>query len=212
MTCLLHCPPRGWGLFVGSLVFGGCAAYGGAPALGTMPPQGNRSGAVDSPAETTGRGTGEDGGRTATPVLSPVPVVAAPDASEAARARATIMRLMAEARKPHGAPPLTALALLDEIATYRSRDMADRGYFGHVDPDGVTPFEVMRRMGATFRTASEIIAWNTAGPDRGPELAVQGWLDSPGHREAMRDPRHLKAGVGIARNENRRYYTVLFTD
>lgn len=205
-------------LVVGSLILGGCAASRWAPVLGVMPPQGDRPGVVDGAAAPSGRGTGEDGGQpeapapSPAPVASPAPVVAAPDASEGTGARATIMRLMAGARRPREAPPLTAHVLLDEIATFRSRDMAVRGYFAHVDPDGVTPFEVMRRMGATFRTASEIIAWNTAGPDRGPELAVQGWLDSPGHREAMLDSRHLRAGVGMALNGNRRYYTVLFTD
>lgn len=149
------------------------------------------------------------------PALSPV-AIASPDmppTNESGQpAEAIVARGLAEARAVAGEGPLARMELLDRIARFRSTDMAQRHYFSHVDPDGVTPFEVMRRMGARYGVASEIIAWNTASGDAGPMAAVRGWLASAGHREAMLDGRHHHAGIGVASDGGRRLYTVVFTD
>ncbi|MEB3236053.1 MAG: CAP domain-containing protein [Candidatus Sericytochromatia bacterium] len=116
------------------------------------------------------------------------------------------------ARQLAGVAALARLDLLDRIARFRSTDMALRGYFSHIDPNGVTPFEVMRRMGARYGMASEIIAWNTTSGDAGPVAAVHGGLASIGHREAMLDERHRHAGIGVASDGGKRLYTIVFTD
>jgi uncharacterized protein YkwD len=50
----------------------------------------------------------------------------------------------------------------------------------------------------------ENIAWN----QKTPEEAVKAWMDSPGHRENIVEPRYTEIGVAVMKNEKGERYWV----
>jgi uncharacterized protein YkwD len=105
-------------------------------------------------------------------------------------------------RQNSGLPELTRDTILDQIAQERSRDMANRGYFSHEDPEGgPLPLEkLLLANGFSYLQAGENIAY-FLGPtevDLLPELSTKKWMESPGHRENLLDAYYNMTGFGIA--------------
>lgn len=112
-------------------------------------------------------------------------------------------------RADHGLPALRARADLSEVARQHSEDMIDRGFFNHVNPDGEDPFDRLRDAGVTYNIAGENIAWNNH--PNAAEVAVEGWMESEGHRENMLRESFTHTGVGVATSEDgRHFFTQVF--
>jgi hypothetical protein len=98
---------------------------------------------------------------------------------------------------------------LNAVAYAHSLDMAHRRYFGHIDPDGHTPFDRLASAGYDADDEGENLA---AGyPDA--ERTFQQWRHSRSHDEAMRDPAYRAIGIGRVESPSGRqpfYWTVLF--
>lgn len=93
--------------------------------------------------------------------------------------------------------PLTMNASLHCAARVHSKDMADRMYFDHTNPDGEDPFDRMARAGyGAFKKQGENIAMGTFTP----EDTVTGWLASDGHCANILDPTFTEIGVGTYEN------------
>lgn len=97
--------------------------------------------------------------------------------------------------------PLSAESALTCAARVHSVDMATRGFFDHVNPDGEDPFVRMERAGYTYRTAAENIA---AGQPSADEV-VGGWLASPGHCRNILNPDFVHIGVGYVATDAAEY-------
>ncbi|PCC67568.1 Cysteine-rich secretory protein family protein [Nannocystis exedens] len=92
------------------------------------------------------------------------------------------------------APALGMDVRLHCAARKHSQDMAERGFFDHVNPDGEEPFDRIEEAGYTgWAAAGENIA---AGSDD-PGMTVQGWLDSDGHCANLMNPQYTHTGVGF---------------
>jgi uncharacterized protein YkwD len=78
-------------------------------------------------------------------------------------------------------------------ARVHSADMAQRGFFDHVNPDGEDPFDRMERTGFRFSLAGE----NIAAGQRSPEEVMAGWMASPGHCANIMEPGFTHFGVGL---------------
>ena len=116
-------------------------------------------------------------------------------------------------RKAHGLSELQPDARLVAIARHRSRDMAKRDYFSHVSPDGADVFALMRHNKLLFAAAGENLARNNYEPTEAPEVAMQGWIKSPGHRANLLHPAFGHIGVGEATaKDGKKYFTQVFTD
>lgn len=90
--------------------------------------------------------------------------------------------------------PLTMHASLHCAARVHSKDMADRMYFDHTNPEGEDPFDRMARAGyGSFKTQGENIAMGTLTPAD----TVDGWLASDGHCANMLNPEYEQIGVGV---------------
>lgn len=96
-------------------------------------------------------------------------------------------------------PPLELKPELRCAARLHSRDMSQREFFDHVNPDGVGPEDRMRRAGASFAVASESIARD---PENGEfqnryqaiaELFAAGGSDC----NNLADTRFDAVGVGV---------------
>ncbi len=105
-------------------------------------------------------------------------------------------------------PALALNAALNAAADRHSRDMLNRDFFAHNNPDGIDPFERMRRAGYTFIAAGENLAWKgTTGPlgeaqfveDLHVSLFVDTGIAGRGHRVTMLSENFREVGIGIAR-------------
>jgi uncharacterized protein YkwD len=67
-----------------------------------------------------------------------------------------------------------------------------RGYFGHITPDGISPFDRLLAAHIDFLVAGENIAL-------APTLTIahEGLMNSPGHRANILDTQYGRIGIGI---------------
>ena len=108
---------------------------------------------------------------------------------------------------------ITALIMdedLRQVARAHSEDMIARGFFDHDNPDGLDPFQRMTNAGINYNTAGENIAVNQFFNDPAGE-AVNGWMNSTGHRANILRTTFTHAGMGVAiTSDGRHYFTQVF--
>lgn len=92
------------------------------------------------------------------------------------------------------APALRLNPILVGTARAMSKDMGNRNFFDHTNPDGLDPFQRMEAAGYSGGAMGENIA---AGYSSGAEV-VAGWLSSDGHCRNMMDPDFGVIGIGYA--------------
>jgi len=110
-----------------------------------------------------------------------------------------------------------ALALdetLSNLARAHSEDMAKRGYFKHVNPEGETPMKRLEQAGYnTCKLVGENIYqnnlygrvitekkrttydWNSM--EKIAATTVKSWMDRPDHRQNILDGNYTRSGVGV---------------
>lgn len=151
-------------------------------------------------------GVGEGGDGAPLPEGQDVPDVAYCDPvsdwdADAAAAEVRVLELVNEVRATGGTcggqsfgatGPLEMNGALRCAARVHSLDMASRGFFDHVNPEGEDPGIRIARAGYSYFTAGE----NIAAGQPSPEEAVAGWLDSPGHCVNILSPDFAEIGVG----------------
>jgi len=81
---------------------------------------------------------------------------------------------------------------LADVGRRHCEDMFRRGYFSHYTPEGLSPFDRMVNAGISFNYAGENLA---LAPD--VKLAMQGLMQSKGHKENILSPNFGKLGVGV---------------
>ena len=87
-----------------------------------------------------------------------------------------------QVRIENGLPPFVWDPDLCRMARINSENMAHRGYFSHVTPEGLRLPDRVRAAGILhFSSLGENIAYNQGYDDPGA-FAVEGWMSSPGHR------------------------------
>ncbi len=97
-----------------------------------------------------------------------------------------------EERAKASVKPLVIDEKLVAVARAHSKDMFNRGFFAHENPDGQSPFDRMEKGGVTFEVAGENIAYAPT-----VELAHNGLMRSPGHRKNILNPDFGHVGYGI---------------
>lgn len=101
-------------------------------------------------------------------------------------------------RKKAGLPPLTVNSLLNKAAQTHSQNMALKDFYDHEGADGKYHDERIAATGYKAGYTSENIA---AGYST-PKQAVNGWMDSSGHRYNILYPGTTEIGVGYYYLEN----------
>ncbi len=95
-------------------------------------------------------------------------------------------------REKIGLSALTVDPDLQKIAEEHSSDMLARSYFSHYTPEGKSPFDRMTEAGISYQYAGENLALSPSVP-----LAMDGLMQSPGHRANILSPAFHKVGVGV---------------
>ncbi len=131
-------------------------------------------------------------------------------------------------RRVNEREPLTWDDKLGTLARSHSEDMAKRGYFKHVNPEGLTP---MKRLGEAGYTSCRLVGeniyqnnlysraitekkrttydWNSK--ETIAATTVKGWMDSEGHRQSILDENYTREGVGVAiAPDDKVYITEIF--
>lgn len=112
-----------------------------------------------------------------------------------------------QVRAQYGLSSLTWADDLANVARAHSRDMIDRKYFSHNDPNGNSPFDRLRNNGISYRTAAENIAYG----QRTPQAVMDAWMNSSGHRANILNANVKEIGVGAATASNGTiYWTQMF--
>ena len=124
-------------------------------------------------------------------------LTAAPVAASASLAD-QVLALVNQQRSAAGVKPLRLNANLTAAAMTHSQDMALNDYLAHTGKDGSSPEARILASGYDAFTSSE----NVAGGLATPESVVQAWINSPGHRENILNPRLTDMGVGFYFLEN----------
>ncbi|MGX9133990.1 CAP domain-containing protein [Rummeliibacillus sp. JY-2-4R] len=115
-----------------------------------------------------------------------------------------VIELTNAERAKAGLKALQADTKLMQSARLKSDDMAKNNYFDHTSPTYGSPFDQMKSLGISYKSAGE----NIAQGQRTPEEVVQAWMDSPGHRANIMNSSYTHIGVGYSANGN--YWTQQF--
>lgn len=121
-----------------------------------------------------------------------------------------VLELVNIERGKNGLSPLSINNDLSAVARMHSKDMNDRNFFSHTNPDGLSPFDRMKKYGISYRAAGENIAAGQATP----EQVVDSWMNSKGHRENILNPTYHKIGIGYYNSGKNyvHYWTQCFSD
>ena len=125
-----------------------------------------------------------------------VPEAAAPDPASTqntAHFENTLFDLINAERAKHGLRILDRSPVIASVALAHSKDMAGRGFFNHVNPDGLNPSARLRAAGLSFARSGEVLARGY----RSPEAALAAWMNSPSHRDTILNAGLSYMGVGL---------------
>lgn len=114
------------------------------------------------------------------------------------------------ARAAAGIAPLAIDSSLTSVAQARANDMAARNYFSHTSPSGETAFSLMATFGIGHGLAAENIARNNYPDTESAGVAMNSFMNSPGHRFNILDPSLRRVGIAIAYAGTMKYYAVVF--
>jgi uncharacterized protein YkwD len=113
-------------------------------------------------------------------------------------------------RANNGVAPLVIDAQLVNVARQRSQTMASTNCFSHT-ACGPTAFDLLGGIGYFYQIAGENIARNNYPDADSVQVAMTGFMNSPGHRANILESRYTKVGVGVAFGANgMKYFTVIF--
>ncbi len=127
-------------------------------------------------------------------ILSHTVVPAGPNVFLAAVVRSDVIIYTEEARTAEGGGELVENDLLDAAAQAKAEDMAARGYFSHVGPDGEEPWVWLERAGYEYTYAGENLAVRFSDS----KDVVDAWMASPAHRANIIKQNYKEIGVGLA--------------
>jgi uncharacterized protein YkwD len=81
---------------------------------------------------------------------------------------------------------------LRDVGRSHCEDMFKRGYFSHYTPEGLSPFDRISQAGITYADAGENIALSP-----NTDIAMQGLMNSPGHKANILFTGFGKVGIGV---------------
>jgi uncharacterized protein YkwD len=112
-----------------------------------------------------------------------------------------IFNLVNEARADAGLPPLMRVNTIDALALEHSKYMADTNNLSHQGFDARAD-QLMLVLGSSYVGENVAMGYDSS------ESFVEGWLDSPGHRQNIMNPLFGRTGIGYSDS----YATQIFCD
>lgn len=119
------------------------------------------------------------------------PTAPAPPASPTQLTTAQVVAAINNVRNANGRPPLRYNERLENAARSQARLMASRDKLSH-------DLGVTLRQRVTAAGYEGAVGENVAGGQRTLEQAIQGWLDSPSHRDTLLSTKFVEFGLAVA--------------
>lgn len=86
-------------------------------------------------------------------------------------------------------------ALLSQAARMKAEDMAQKGYFSHISPEGIDPWFWIKQVGYSYEYAGENLAMDFSDS----QDVIDAWMESPLHRENILGENFTEIGIGVAK-------------
>lgn len=112
----------------------------------------------------------------------------------AAVSAAKVATLTNAERTEEGLTALERNTLLDQAAQMKAQDMAAKGYYAHVSPEGLTPMHWVEKAGYRYLAIGENLVVNRTEA----EQVVDAFMGSPGHRANILRKDFTEIGIGVA--------------
>ena len=122
------------------------------------------------------------------------PLVSYAQHSEAPSAEQELLQYANEARKHAGAPPLEWNQWLAQAARKHAQLMVDRGQLSHGFPGEPPLLQRVIDSGVRFDSSAENVAFGET-----PSEIHEGWMNSPGHRANLLNPKYNAVGIVVMR-------------
>ena len=103
-----------------------------------------------------------------------------------------MLLLVNQERSKRGLSTLTLDTDLQQLARDYGQEMLMKGYFSHYTPDGLSPFDRMQARNIVFSYAGENLAFSA-----NVDLAMQGLMNSPGHKANILSTNFKRVGFGV---------------
>lgn len=97
-------------------------------------------------------------------------------------------------RAAYNLPPLSIDPTLAQAAQAHAEEMAAKGYFSHVSPEGNLPWVWFAKFGYSYQHAGENLAVNFFDSTD----VVAAWMNSPTHRDNIVKQEFNEIGIGVA--------------
>jgi len=109
-----------------------------------------------------------------------------------------VLVLVNQVRADYGLAPVEWHEGAAAVALEHSEDMEARNFFDHENPDGQNPGDRLAEANV------ELTGWgeNIASGYLTPESVMEGWMNSPGHRDNILSSMWTHLGVGITQPVN----------
>lgn len=115
-----------------------------------------------------------------------------------------LIDLTNENRLAYNQPALVRNTVLDQAAELKGKDMAQKEYFSHDSPEGVTPWYWFRKVGYNFLYAGENLAINfTEAGD-----IERAWMQSPLHKANIMNVQFREIGLAVVEGMYEGYPTM----
>lgn len=105
-----------------------------------------------------------------------------------------LVALTNQDRAANGLSGVTEDPLLDSAAQAAANDMAAKGYFSHVSPDGKTPWYWLDQIGYKYSYAGQNLAVNFTDSTN----VETAWMESPAHKANIVKREYTRVGLGTA--------------
>ncbi len=105
-----------------------------------------------------------------------------------------LVSLTNDDRIANDVPTVSENDLLKQAAQDAANDMATKGYFAHVSPDGKDPWYWLKLVGYNYQYAGENLAMNFTDSS----AVESAWMASPEHHANIVKPQYTQIGIGVA--------------
>ncbi len=122
--------------------------------------------------------------------------------------RDSVLELTNLARQSNNLTTLDLNPLLSQAAQAKALDMAQKGYFAHITPDGKEPWDFIKDAGYKYAAAGENLAVHFFDV----EPMQEAWMNSPGHKANVLNQHYREMGVGIAKGRFENFDTIFVVE
>jgi hypothetical protein len=129
-------------------------------------------------------------------ISTPPPLRATEESPEAFLTADGVLKLTNAERTKAGLSLFKINVKLSASAGFKVKDMFYSQYFAHESPSGITIGDLAASVGYEFIAIGENLALGNFEND---EDLVNAWMNSPGHRENILNPKYKEIGVAVAK-------------